>query len=200
MTAGAPIVTALRASGRGRVAVDLDGTAWRVLPCEPVLRSGLSVGVALDRERARTLRRALRAHDAERAAFRALRYRDHTAASLERRLARRGHAEAERSVAVERLQRAGLVDDRRFAAERAAALARREAGDAMIHADLAAHGVSGEVAEEAVGGLEPEARRAARIAARRGAGPPTLRRLAARGFAEESIEPLVADLGDGAVP
>src|SRR6266511_748438 len=54
------VVTALRAAGRGRVRVELDGQAWRVLPLEPVVRAGLAEGVELDRARLRTLARELR--------------------------------------------------------------------------------------------------------------------------------------------
>ena len=38
------IVSALRAEPRGRVAVELDGASWRVLPAEAVIRAGLAVG------------------------------------------------------------------------------------------------------------------------------------------------------------
>ena len=42
----------------------LDGESWRTLPAEVVLRAGLDVGVELDRERARRVRRELRRHEA----------------------------------------------------------------------------------------------------------------------------------------
>jgi len=47
---------------------------------------------------------------------------------------------------------------------------------------------------EAIEALEPEAARASQIVASRGASVRTLRRLASRGFGEESLEALVADL------
>src|SRR5262245_59251853 len=88
----APVVTALRARGGGRVAVELDGAAWRALPLEAVLVAGLAVGGDLDRQRARTLRRELRRLEARDVALRSLARRDHTRASLDRRLAERGTA------------------------------------------------------------------------------------------------------------
>ena len=79
-----PCVTALRGVGRGRVAVELDGAAWRTVPLEAAVCAGLSVGIELDRSALRTLRRELRRLEALSVAVGALRYRDHSKASLER--------------------------------------------------------------------------------------------------------------------
>jgi SOS response regulatory protein OraA/RecX len=70
----------------------------------------------------------------------------------------------------------------------------------MIRADLAEHGVPAEAIAAALEELDPEPVRADRILAGRGATEKTLRRLSARGFAEETLEPLIADLRDRAVP
>jgi SOS response regulatory protein OraA/RecX len=95
------------------------------------------------------------------------------------------------------LTRAGIVDDDRFARERAAALAARGSGDALIRADLIAAGISGAAASAALAALEPERERAIRLAAVRGETIATARWLARRGFAGEAIEAalpkLVAD-------
>jgi SOS response regulatory protein OraA/RecX len=80
------------------------------------------------------------------------------------------------------------VDDARFAANRAAALAERGYGDAAIRADLERKGVPAEVVEDAVGALEAELERAARIVERRGPGARTARYLAGKGFGEETVE------------
>jgi hypothetical protein len=48
--------------------------------------------------------------------------------------------------------------------------------------------------------LEPESARAARIVAARGRTPRTIRYLASRGFAEESLEDLIANVENGALP
>ena len=189
-----PVVTALRARGAGRVAVELDGRPWRVLPLEAVYAGSLAVGTGLDRVSARALRRELRRLEARDVAVRALRDRDHTAASLERRLADRGTAPAVRRETVAAAQRAGLVDDRRFAAGRAALLASRGAGDLLIGDDLEHHGVPAAAIHAAVAGLEPESARAAAIVEARGASPRTARYLAAKGFSEAALESLIAEL------
>jgi regulatory protein len=191
-----PVVTALRARGPGRVAVELDAGPWRVVPLEAVLVAGLAVGDELDRPRARELGRALRRLEAREAAVRALSRRDHTRASLDRRLAARGTATALRRETVEAAERAGLVDDARFASGRAALLSARGAGDALIADDLSRHGVPDEAIRVALQHLEPESTRAAGVVAARGRSVRTLRFLAGKGFSEETLEPLVADLGD----
>ena len=113
-----PTVTAVRAAGR-RVAFELDGRPWRTVPLEAAVAARLSPGVGLDRERARDLARALRRHRAEGVVIRAVARREHTRASLAERLARAGVEASGRTEALERAERAGLVDDGRYAAARA---------------------------------------------------------------------------------
>ena len=148
-------VTALRRERAGRVAVDLDGAAWRSLPLEVVARAHLEVGHELDRFRARTIRRELRRHEALAASARALRHRDLSARRLEVRLERRAVAPADRARALETLTRAGLLDDERFARGRATALAARGYGDAAIGFDLERQGVAAELATAVLEELEP---------------------------------------------
>jgi regulatory protein len=164
---------------------------------DAVVRAGVLVGRELDRPTARALARALRRSEALRTAGRALRSRDLSAKALEERLARRSVAPAARAEAVEVLAQAGLVDDARFAAGRADALAGRGYGDAAIRADLERQGVGREPAETAIAGLEPEPDRAARLTARRGRSLATARYLAAHGFEAESVEAAVGDLVAG---
>jgi regulatory protein len=190
----APVVTALRGRGAGRVAVELDTRPWRVLPIEAVVCAGLTVGDGLDRPRARALRRELRRFEARETALQALRTRDHTRASLDRRLAERGTSASVRHETIAAVARAGLVDDGRFAAGRASSLAARGAGNALIEDDLALRGVPADLIRGAVSGLEPEWDRAERILAARGRSLRTARYLAAKGFAAETVEGLVADL------
>ncbi len=182
------VVTALRAAGRGRVRVELDGQAWRVLPLEPVVRAGLAEGVELDRARLRTLARELRRARALGVAGRALARRDLSERCLRERLRRVGVAPAGTDQVVGTLRRAGLVDDERFASARALALADRGLGDAAIRFDLERHGISPAELEAALSGLQPERERAERIVSTRGAGPATARYLARRGFDEEAVE------------
>ena len=189
-----PTVTALREAGRGRVAVELDGAPWRVLPVEVVVRADLAEGRVLDRPGLRVLRRELRRAEALAVATRALRPRDLSEHRVADRLRRASVAPAARAEALETLARAGLVDDGRYARNRAEALAGRGYGDAAIAAELERNGIPPDLAAEALGGLEPEAERARAIVRRRGAGGRTLRYLSGRGFSEDALE---ASLGAG---
>lgn len=189
------VVTALRPRrGGGQVAVELDGAPWRVLPVEAVLAAGLDDGVTLDRPRARRLGQELRRLEARDTALRALRFRDHTAETLRRGLDARGVPVRSRDAAIKTMLRTGLVDDARFAAARASALAGRGAGDLRIRHDLESRGVGAELVEAALARLEPERERAARLFQRHGRSRRTLRRLVANGFADDVVEDLVAEL------
>lgn len=193
-----PIVTALRPL-RDSVAVELDGCPWRTVPGAAAAEARLTVGCELDRERARTLGRALRRHRARDTAVRAVARRDHSRASLEARLERAGVRPRERGDTLAAAERAGLVDDARFAASRAQALGARGSGDLLVLEDLERHGIDERAARAALESLEPEPARAAQIAAARGLSARTLRHLAARGFSEEALEGLVAELESRAV-
>ena len=166
-----PTVTGLRETRGGRVAVELDGAEWRTLPIDVVARTQIGVGEELDRTRLRELARELRRARALDAGLRALARSDLSAAALRRRLEGRRVRPPDRDEAVAKLERAGLVDDERFARRRAESLAERGHGDAAIRWRL-----------------EREVERAARIVAARGAGPKTAMELARRGFGEEALE------------
>jgi SOS response regulatory protein OraA/RecX len=107
-----------------------------------------------------------------------------------------------RADALETLERVGYVDDGRFAAGRAAALAARGYGDEAIRQLLHGEGVAAELAEAAVGALEPERERATRLVERLGASARTAAQLQRKGFGEESVElgagTSFADGGQGA--
>jgi regulatory protein len=189
-----PAVTALRVERRGCVAVELDGSPWRTLPTEVVVRAGLVEGRSLDREALRVVRRELRRAEALGIAGRTLRARDLSRRRLAERLERAGVAPKVGEESLEALTRAGLVDDARFSRNRAEALARRGFGDAAIRHDLAGQGVESELAEAALLELDPETERARLVVERRGSGPRTARYLAAKGFGEDAVE---AALGRG---
>jgi len=129
----------------------------------------------------------------------ALRFRDLSAAELDARLDARGIECAERHEVLETLARAGYVSDERLAHTRAAALAERGCGDALIRVDLEGRGIASELVGRALETLEAERVRAERVAARRGWSPATIRYLAARGFSEEALETFVARDADGAI-
>jgi SOS response regulatory protein OraA/RecX len=168
--------------------VALDGQAWRTLPAEVVFAAGLDVGVELDRERARRLRRELRQHEAMSRAARSLAHRDLSVRELSDRLARAKVATEVRQEAVDRLVRAGAVDDERVARGRAELLARRGSGDLLVRHDLESRGIGAEHVEAALAALDPEVIRAEHIVTVRGQGPRTARHLARKGFSPDTIE------------
>ena len=187
-----PRVTALRSERRGRIAVELDGERWRTLPVDVAATAGLVVGRELDRPALRELRRTLRRFEALASATKALRHRDASVERLTKRLEAASVAPAARAEAVDVLERAGLLDDARFAERRADVLAERGFGDEAIRHDLEQQGVAAELRERAVAALPAETGRARAIVADRGAGPKTARYLAAKGFGEEAVEAALA--------
>ncbi len=193
-----PVVTALRERPRGRVEIELDGVSWRLVPTGAVVRSGLFVGRALDRETARTLGRELRRAEALTRALRALTVRDRSRRSLQDRLAAAGVAARPRQEVLETLERAGLVDDDRLAAARAQALAERGYGDAAIRFDLERQGLGGESVTAALAGLEPERERARRLVEQRGRDARAARWLAAKGFEAAAVEDAVGGFAEEA--
>jgi SOS response regulatory protein OraA/RecX len=125
-------------------------------------------------------------------ATKALARRDFSKCGLRERLERAGidPAEAERVLA--RLCGEGIVNEARFAENRAHALAQRGKGDVAIRFDLESQGLPGELIESALAKLEPERVRAERIIASRGASPATARLLASRGFDGDVLEAVIA--------
>jgi SOS response regulatory protein OraA/RecX len=132
-------------------------------------------------------------------ALRLLRHRDRSIAQVDRELEKRGVDDADRAEALATLERTGIVDDGRYAERRAATLAERGAGDALISHDLTAAGVALELVEAALAALEDELDRARRIAARRGVSPKTARYLAGKGFSNDVVREIVARSGDEAL-
>jgi regulatory protein len=133
-------------------------------------------------------------------AARALRQRDHSRREIDEKLTRAGVGAEERAESLATLERLGYVDDGRYTADRAATLAARGYGDAYIRLDLQRHGADAASVEVALAGLEPERTRARELAEELGVGPralaKTLATLARKGFAEDSLEEIVATHGD----
>ena len=128
-------------------------------------------------------------------ATRALARREHSQRSLRERLLRAGVSVDDADAVVDELRQTGLVDDARFAEERARVLAEQGKGDAAIRFELERAGVGQAELEAALGSLDPERERAAALVARRGASPATARLLAGRGFDEELVVALIAAEG-----
>lgn len=125
-------------------------------------------------------------------ATKALARRDFSERGLRERLERAGIDGDEAERAVVRLRDQGIVNEARFAANRAHALAERGKGDAAIRFDLESQGLPAELVESALAQLEPERVRVERLIASRGASPATARLLASRGFDGEVVEAVVA--------
>ena len=192
-----PRVTSLRRARPGVVLVEVDGSAWREVPDDVVVRCGLAAGVELDRPLLRRLRTELRGAEALLLAGRALRRRDLSRRRLSERLAHAGVPPAAERRALAALTEAGAVDDTRLARNRAASLAERGWGDSAIAARLDAEGIPEPEARAALGTLPPESERAARVAA----GVVGDRRkawalLARRGFDPETAQALLESLDE----
>lgn len=121
-------------------------------------------------------------------AARSLRHHDRSRSELDERLAKAGVGDAERAEALDRLEQVGYVDDRRYAAGRAEALANRGQGDAAIRFELRGRGLDAEAVEAALATLPAEAERAAELADRLGRTPKTAARLRRKGFSAEAVE------------
>jgi SOS response regulatory protein OraA/RecX len=194
MAEGPPRLTAVRRTRPGRVALELDGHRWRVVPDEVVLRCGLAAGMELDRPLLRQLGRELRRAEALGAAVRTVSRRDVSTRRLRDRLAERGVRRADADQAVATLAGAGVLDEARSAGGRAGSLADRGWGDAAVAARLAGEGYDAETVRVAVDGLEPERTRARALARRAGDPRAAWRLLARRGFAQETCEDVVGTL------
>jgi len=151
------------------------------------------VGLELDRPLARELGRELRRAGALDTAARALKARPLSERRLRARLQAKGvRADAEQST-VAALARAGLVDDTRLAAGRAAFLVEKGWGDAAIVARLAGEGLGEADVEHALAAQPAERERARKLA-----GDLPLRKawslLQRRGFSPETIEDVLGAL------
>ena len=202
-------LTALRRARPGRIALEVDGRHWRTVPDEVVVACGLACGLELDRPLLRRLRGELRRAEALSRAGRALARGDLSAKRLDERLERAGVHPAIAEATVERLSRGGLVDDARLARRRAASLA-ESWGDEAIAARLRRDGIAERDVREALDALPPEreraqalargehdARRAARLLARRGFGFDAIEE--AVGFVDDPVSPSVGGRLDEAV-
>jgi SOS response regulatory protein OraA/RecX len=187
-------LTALRRAGEGKVALEVDGRPWRVVPDAVVLRAGLAAGVELDRTRLRQIRAELSRARALATAGRALAHRDFSSRRLEQRLERARVGENVAREAVEALEQAGVLDDARSARVRAEALARRGYGDAAIESRLEGEGFEPAHVRSALSELEPEPERARVVTRGQGGGAKAARLLARRGFAVDSIEQALGGL------
>ncbi|HYY76984.1 MAG TPA: RecX family transcriptional regulator [Gaiellaceae bacterium] len=192
----APRLTALRRSRPRRIALEVDGRPWRVVPDDVVARCGLVAGRELERPLLRAIRRELRRLEALDLAARALRRRDLSRRRLTERLEKHGIAAREREGTLATLAEAGIVDDARAARTRARALAERGLGDAALEARLEADGFPEDLVRAAVSELPPESERARAAAAGAGNSRKAWAYLTRRGFSTDAIESALGALDE----
>lgn len=145
-------VTALRPSARapGMVSVIVGRRNVGTMDAAEAARNGVRVGAAWTDELARRVALAADAAKAHRYALNSLGAKAQSRDALLRKLRRRGHAPEACDAVVERLERAGLLDDEAFAREVArGVLARGPAGRVRIEQALRARGVAPDLARRA---------------------------------------------------
>lgn len=146
------VVTALRPSARapGKVSVIVGRKSAGVIDAAEADRLGVRVGAAWSEELARRVALAADAAKAHRYALNSLGAKAQSREGLLRKLRRRGHAEEACKAVVERLERAGLLDDAAFAREVArSVLARGPAGRVRIEQALRRRGIAADAARSA---------------------------------------------------
>ena len=189
-------LTGMRRVRPGHLLLEVDGRPWRTVSDDVAVACGLHSGLELDRPRLRQLRRELRRAQALLAAGRFLARRDVSTRRLGERLSRAGLPPSTVEGTVVRLVELGIVDDRRLAARRAAALAARGWGDAAIAAHLEREAIAGDEARAALAELVPEAERARALADGERSRGRAAALLARRGFSADAIEHALARRGD----
>jgi regulatory protein len=145
------VVSALRATRGGRVAVHVDGEYLCTVGEALLARWRLHKGRELDPEAVAALRREASAEGVVTDAHRLLAHRARSREELRRRLLAKGHTEEAVAGALERLEADGLLDDAAFA--RSYVADKRNLGGwgaQRIARGLAALGVAPEVAEAAL--------------------------------------------------
>jgi regulatory protein len=194
------------------VRVVVGGRSLLTVSREVAATEHLAVGTELDEPLYARLCGAADAEAAYRTALRLLERRPFSARDLSRRLVLKGHPPGAASLAVERAERSGLIDDARFALHFVETRAARGRGPLRLRRDLAQLGVERDVVDRALaeasanGGsgtpdLEALARK--RHGQLKGLPRPVARRrllayLARRGFAGDAVRRLVGTLVDGA--
>jgi regulatory protein len=180
------VVSALKATRSGRVAVHLDGAFFCTVGEALLVRLGLFAGRSLTDQQVQLLQGEASAERALADAHRLLAHRPRACAELGARLAAKGHPEQAVQRALSQLQEGGLVDDAAFA--RAFVADRRRLngwGSERIARELVRLGtdpaaVQAALTSSAGGGEEDELQRALQLLSRRGpsAAPQTAKRRA----------------------
>lgn len=188
---GERAITATRMRDDGALAVELDGSVWLAVDPLTASRLGLVVGAVLDAATiAETEAEAARGGALRRGA-RLAAQRSHARGELERKLARTAGDDAARAAA-DRLTEIGALDDARHARDLADHRLDAGWGPARIAHDLALAGVAEELIAQTLAAIEPRRlEAAARGALGTRTGADGWRRLAARGFDDDTAERLL---------
>lgn len=176
-----PVVTALRATRRGQVAVHVDGGFVCSVSDAFVARWHLHKGRELEDDALAELRGQASAERVLADAYRLLGHRARSRHELRRRLLQKGHVEQAVAGALERLAGDGLLDDTEFARSYVADKRGLSGwGSRRIGRGLAELGVDQDVIDAALGaaaaaeGDDAELERALAVLRRRGAPQPPL--------------------------
>ncbi len=181
------------------------GRTFLSVPAEAVAAERIEPGSTLAPEQIGRLERAADLEAAYRTAVRLLERRPFAQRDLGRRLAMKGHDPDSVRVALDRAERAGYLDDARFAATYVQSRSVRGRGPARLRRELLVMGVARTVVEEALtrdgGSPEVQQRRIEQLIAKRlpqlrSRGITNVRRnlmafLARRGFAGPAVVGLV---------
>lgn len=189
------------------VRVMVHGRPLLTLPREVALAERLAPGMLLEEPLYGRLCRAADEEAAYRTVLRLLERRPFAARDLSRRLVLKGHPPEAAAAAVERAERAGLVDDARFTEHYVATRAARGRGPLRLRRDLAALGVDRGLVDRAIaalgangeGGPSVEALARKRLGQLKGLPKPVQRRrmlafLARRGFVGEPVQQTLRNL------
>jgi regulatory protein len=151
-------ITRLEADPRhaGSVRLYVDRVLYCTVPQDTVSAERLAAGRELDAELHERLGVAAEADAAHRVVVRSLERSAAARRDLERRLIRRGHAREAVANALDRAERAGLIDDAAFAQHYVQTRATRGRGPVRLVRDLLARGVARELAERAVAEQWPD--------------------------------------------
>jgi len=185
----------------GAVRIEVGGRPFCTIAAAVARRLGLARGTSVSAAARDELQAAADVEAALRSALRALERRGFAREDLGRRLIRKGHPATAVAQALDQADALGLLDDRSFAQQFAAARADRGQGPARIRLDLRSRGVADEIVEAVLAEAFPtdeavEAmvlRLAEKRAAQLGGLPRTARRrrllayLARRGFAGHEV-------------
>jgi regulatory protein len=191
----------------GRRNVYIDGNFAIGVGAETLLRTGLRTGDEIDVRFLSKLERTEQEAALKVSALRLLSYRARSVREMRDRLKRQKFPQEEISVVIGELERAGLLNDERFARMLISDHMRlRPCGKAVLKQKLLRHGVSRLVADEALQemlrnfseeeGAEQAARKFVAARIRPGTNPQAARRrltgfLTRRGYSWEFIKPLL---------